>query len=158
MHQAVEQLPYLHGLDLAHSIMHSSDFEVTVLIGADFYWQIVQDKIIHENGPTAAQLKLGYLLSGPTPSLNSTRDLNVFHAVAQPIDECSTVPKFWEVKSAGILSCHEPPSMDPFLSSYLESSITCKPDGSFIHSEIRGKKITLTYLRIKIFVKDEHNP
>ena len=68
VYQAVEQLSYLQGLDLAHPITHSSNFEITVLIGADFYWQVVEDKIIRGNGPTAVQLKLGYLLSGPIPS------------------------------------------------------------------------------------------
>ena len=90
-------------MDLAHLITHSSDFEITVLIGADFYWQVVEDKIILGNGPTAVQSKLGYLLSGPVPSPKST-DLNVFHAVAQLLDDFSTVPKFWEVESAGTFS------------------------------------------------------
>jgi len=115
---------------LAHPITHSSDFEIIVLIGADFYWQVVEDKIIRGNGPTTVQSKLGYLFSGPIPpSLNSTTDLNVFHAVAQPVDDCTAVPKFWKVESVGTLSCHEPPPMDPFLSSYLESSIKCRTDG-----------------------------
>ena len=92
-YQAVEQLPYLQGLDLAHPITHSPNFEITVLIGADFYWHVVEDKIICENGPTAVQSKLGYLLSGPLLSLSSTRDLQVFHSVSQLIDDCSTVPK-----------------------------------------------------------------
>ena len=52
VYQVVEQPPYLQGLDLAHSITQFSDFEITILIGADFYWQVVEDKIIHGNGPT----------------------------------------------------------------------------------------------------------
>ena len=55
VYQAVEQLPYLQGLEFAHPITHSSDFEITVLIGADFYWQVVEDKIIRGNGPTTVQ-------------------------------------------------------------------------------------------------------
>jgi len=126
VYQAVEQLPYLQGSELAHPITHSSDFEIAVLIGADFYWQVVEDKIFRGNGPTAVQLKLGYLLSGTIPpSLNSTTDLNVFHAVAQPVDNCTAVPKFWEVESVGTLSCNEPPPMQLI-------SIKCRPDGSYI--------------------------
>jgi len=68
-------------------------------MGADFYWQIVEDKIIRGNGPAVVQSKLGYLLSGLIPpSLSSARDLNVFHAVAQPVDDCIAVSKFWEVE------------------------------------------------------------
>ena len=59
---AVEQLPYLWLLDLAHPITHFSDFEITGLIGADFYWQVVEGRIICGNGPTTVQFKVGLLI------------------------------------------------------------------------------------------------
>jgi len=37
-----------------------------LLIGADHYWDVVEDKIVRGKGPTAMQSKLGYLLSGST--------------------------------------------------------------------------------------------
>ncbi|CAB4027962.1 Hypothetical predicted protein [Paramuricea clavata] len=37
-------------------------FEVSLLIGANYYWEIVQDHIIRGAGPTAMESKLGYLL------------------------------------------------------------------------------------------------
>ena len=40
-------------------------FFITLLIGADHYWEIVEDHVIRSNGPTAVGSKLGYLLSGP---------------------------------------------------------------------------------------------
>jgi len=42
-------------------------FEIALLIEADAYWKLVQDHIVRGDGPTAAQPKLGYLLSGPLP-------------------------------------------------------------------------------------------
>lgn len=56
---------YLQGLNLAHPITDESIVEIDVLIGADYYWQFVGDKIIRGDGPTAVNSNLGYLLSGP---------------------------------------------------------------------------------------------
>ena len=50
LYQSIEDFPYLQELDLAHPITHTSDFEITLLIGADFYWSIVQDQIIRGMG------------------------------------------------------------------------------------------------------------
>ena len=40
-------------------------FNVSLLIGVDYYWKLIGDDVIRGNGPTAVQSKLGYLLSGP---------------------------------------------------------------------------------------------
>ena len=80
MYPVVGQLPYLQRLDLAHPITHSLDFEITVLIGADFYRQVVEDKIIHGNGPTTVQSKLGYLPYFLVPYH--------YHSIAQEISIC----------------------------------------------------------------------
>ncbi|VDI39958.1 Hypothetical predicted protein [Mytilus galloprovincialis] len=74
-------LHYLHGLSLAHPVTDAESFELTLLIGADFYWNIVQDKVIRGNGPTVVSSKRRYLLSGPVPVKNnnqSTSMMNVF--------------------------------------------------------------------------------
>ena len=62
----IANLSYLRGLKLAHPVTEEENFEISMLIGADFYWDIVENEIIRGNGPTAVQSKLGYLLSGPT--------------------------------------------------------------------------------------------
>ena len=61
----VKELPYLKGLDLTYAVSDNQEFDISVLIGADFYWSIVQEKVIRGPGPTAVESKLGYLLSGP---------------------------------------------------------------------------------------------
>ena len=58
------KLHYLQGLKLAHTVCSGDKFEIAMLIGTDYYWDIVQNKIIRGNGPTAVQSRLGYLLSG----------------------------------------------------------------------------------------------
>lgn len=57
--------PYLNGFKLAHPVSRDEDFEVSILIGADYFWDIVEDKVIRGPGPTAVKSKVGYLLSGP---------------------------------------------------------------------------------------------
>ena len=55
---------YLEDLDLADHI-EGTTFNIDLLIGADLYWSIVEDKEVRGPGPTAVASKLGYLLSGP---------------------------------------------------------------------------------------------
>ena len=56
-----QKFSYLRGLQLAHPVMEGEQFEISLLIGGDFYWDIVQDKIVRGNGPTAVSSKIGYL-------------------------------------------------------------------------------------------------
>jgi len=57
-------LPYLSGLNLAHRVTSDTSFQISLLVGADHYWE---DRIVRGNGPTAVKSKIGYLLSGPMP-------------------------------------------------------------------------------------------
>ena len=62
----VFSLPRLKGLPIAHSVTMADheNFKISLLVGADFYWDLVGDHIIKGDGPTAVSSKLGYLLSG----------------------------------------------------------------------------------------------
>jgi hypothetical protein len=64
-HKHVGHLTYLKGLKLAHPVSGDEDFDIEILIGADHYWDVVQDEVIRDDGPTVIQSKIGYLLSGP---------------------------------------------------------------------------------------------
>ena len=63
----LHNLPHLRGLTLAHPVSSAEKFEISLLIGVDYYWEIVGNHIVRRRGPTAMQSKLGYLLSGPLP-------------------------------------------------------------------------------------------
>ena len=73
---SIESFPHLRGLKLAHPITNKHNFQISILIRADYYWSFVEDKIIRGKGPIAQQSKLGFLLSGPmsspTPQLHAT--------------------------------------------------------------------------------------
>ena len=75
----LNQFSYLQGLTLAHPVTSDENFSISVLIGADYYWQFIQDHVVRGDGPTAVQSRLGYLLSGllPLPKLTSTTSLHI---------------------------------------------------------------------------------
>ena len=58
----VADLPHLQKLPLAHPISADKEFNISLLVGADHYWDIVEDVIVRGNGPTAVESKVGYLL------------------------------------------------------------------------------------------------
>ena len=60
----LRDIPYLQRLPLAYPVTGDENFEIAILIGADYYWHFIQDNIVQSDGPTAVQLHLGYLLSG----------------------------------------------------------------------------------------------
>ena len=74
------KLPRLQGLKLAHPVGMPEKFNISLLIGTDYYWQIVGNHIVRGKGLTAMQSKLGYLLSGPLPQQIQFSNANVFHA------------------------------------------------------------------------------
>ena len=49
----VTKLKYLKGLKLAHPVTQDGEFDISLLIGADHYWRIVQNHVVRGNGPTA---------------------------------------------------------------------------------------------------------
>ena len=127
---SVRQVPHLDGLQLAHPITDSENFEISVLIGADYYWSFVQDHIVRGDGPTAVQSKLGYLLSGPLSTSHQGSTAGLLQVSALCCTEVSNIEKFWNVEAAGITQLKEDPDKQ-FLRSYMQSSIICQSDGSY---------------------------
>ena len=60
--ETASTLSHIRHLKLAHPIKQG---DVQLFIGADFYWDVVGNKVIRGPGPTAVESKFGYLLSGP---------------------------------------------------------------------------------------------
>ena len=122
---AIHDLPYLKGLKLAHPVTNDEQFTITLLIGADHYWDIVEDKIIRGSGPTAAKSKIGYLLSGPIVTYSSTLELNatVLQAVVATERDEETLERFWNLESIGISPNEIEEENKEFVKSYQSSSI-----------------------------------
>ena len=61
---------------------------IGLILGADYYWDIVTDEIIRGNGPTAVSSKLGYHLSGPfaTSQVQPALMVRIHKCTIQQID------------------------------------------------------------------------
>ncbi|XP_053390231.1 uncharacterized protein LOC128553139 [Mercenaria mercenaria] len=126
----VSHLQHLKGLKLAHPLIEDTTFEVQLLIGADYYWRIVEDKIIRGPGPTAVASKAGYLLSGPVPfHASSSRattslTLNVITQSPKDID----LQKFLKLESLGIQQSEDEIPERSYMTEYQDTSITFTGD------------------------------
>ena len=124
-------LPYLRGLKLAHPVTEDEVFNISVLIGADFYWSFVQDKVVRGNGPTAVKSKLGYLLSGPLP-VRSSDDTTVNHMMNLTVSPPAVhdIERFWKLESLGITDDNNTAASD-HLKNYQETCIAFE-DGRYL--------------------------
>ena len=58
-HTHLTNIKHLQGLKLANPVIKTSNFEISLLIGGDYYWQFVGDHIVRGDGPTAYAVKTG---------------------------------------------------------------------------------------------------
>ena len=66
---SAESHAHLFKLDLADSADGASCLPVDILVGCDYYWELMTGGICRrEQGPTAIHTKLGWVLSGPMQS------------------------------------------------------------------------------------------
>lgn len=106
---------HLASLELADYSESDQSLEVDILVGSDYYWDLVTGGVSRgSSGPTAIHTKLGWVLSGPTCSkepgrcsvnLVTTHVLRVDaqHNDSKSLDEA--LRSFWDLESLGI---HEP--------------------------------------------------
>ena len=132
-HTCIKNMPHLQGLTLAHPITGKENFEISLLIGSDHYWNFIGDHVKRGDGPTAVQSKLGYLLSGPLYHSNHTQEItNTFHVSVSPPNIEQIVEKFWTIESTGTLpTSPQSQSHDRFTDDYL-ASIVQEDSGSYV--------------------------
>ena len=93
---------YLKVLPLTNHVA-ADDFEIDLLIGADYYWDIVENNTVRGPGPTAVASKLGYLLSGPS-NLNDVSVLNtmIYTTMMSPAPDDQKLTDYWELETVDI--------------------------------------------------------
>ena len=108
----IEKTKPFKGLDFADYVDGDSSLKVHILIGSDYYWELVTGSVCrNEHGPTAIYTKLGWVLSGPTPAssrsrcstnLVTTHVLRVDAQQQETIDLDEQLRSLWELESLGI--------------------------------------------------------
>lgn len=122
----VAESQHLASLDLADYATGETSLEVDILIGSDYYWQLVTGGVSRGvQGPVAIHTKLGWVLSGPTSTvgpIHSSTNLvttHVLSADAQPGDNdglAEQLQAFWDLESLGIVGT-EKTLYDDFLNT-----------------------------------------
>ena len=124
----INQIPHLKGLQPAHPVTSDENFEISLLVGADQYWNVVKEKVIRGNGPTAVKSKTGYLLSGPFKTDQPVHSIANFLQISS--DEYD-LQQLWSLESLGITPTTED-THKHFLEQYQQSSIRWDSNGSYI--------------------------
>lgn len=117
-HVELHQCSNLQELDLADrppldEVSNSSDCTVDVLIGSDYYWEVIEGEIIRgTEGLVAVLSKFGWLLSGPVKSkdyeyvTHYNVDINKPFDTQQEIEGEGEIAKelrrFWDIESVDI--------------------------------------------------------
>ena len=125
----VKQLPYLKDLHLNHAFSDSDDINISMLIGADVYWSIVQEAVIRGPGPTAVQSKLGYLLSGPLYNYTTSTTSSVFYFSSASLYDSSDATPTEDVWETDFVQNKQ---SSTFLQEYLRDSVMRQRDGTYL--------------------------
>ena len=96
-------MPHLQCLKLTQPVTFRKNFTISLLIGTDFYWSLVEH---HRGyGLTAQQSNLGYLLSGPMPTTLSeyARSALLQNTSTMTMEKpmVTNVEQFWSIKAVG---------------------------------------------------------
>jgi hypothetical protein len=129
--QSISKLSYLKGLKLAHPVKEDDQFEISLLIGADSYWQIVGDDVIRGDGPTAVSSRIGYFLSGPLPAQSGDCNARIMDVIVTHVAEMDDLSQFWNIESMGVSAKEcEDTEATTHLALYQEKCVTFE-DGKY---------------------------
>lgn len=115
-----------HGLQLADFPLENDEPELSLLIGADYYCQVVSGKVQR----IAVESSFGWALQGPVSS-SSVTDATCMHiSLSEDTQVSKQLHAFWEVESLGIVNeqTQSPEEADTLQS--FEQTITHK-DGRY---------------------------
>jgi len=129
---SLHKLPHLHNLKLAHPVNSTEKFQISLLIGVDYYWEIVGNHIVRGTGPTAMESKLGYLLSGPLPVQSEHPITHSYTTLAVNFEfsdhaenPSSMIPTLLEHEFKAV-------SQEPFMETYQRDHISRDKDGYYV--------------------------
>lgn len=132
VNSTLHKLPHLQNLKLAHPVNYVDKFQISLLIGADHYWEIVGNHIVRGSGPTAMESKLGYLLSGPLP-IKSDHPITHSYTTLTANPEFSNNPENTSPTALTLMEhkiCDS--SQEPFMETYQRDHISRDKDGYYV--------------------------
>ena len=112
----LDEHSHLLGLDLADHVLESdsSESNIDVLIGSDYYWDVVTGDIERGDGQlVAVRSKFGWLVSGPVRTASDSANYISSNLIVErpcdfvysqtPIDELiDSLKRFWDIETVGI--------------------------------------------------------
>ena len=129
---SLHKLPHLHNLKLAHPVNSTEKFQISLLIGVDYYWEIVGKHIVRSTGPPAMESKLGYLLSRPLPIQSEHPITHSYTTLAVNFEfsdyaenPSSMIPTLLEHEFNAL-------SQEPFMEAYQRDHISWDKDGYYV--------------------------
>ncbi|XP_053407993.1 uncharacterized protein LOC123531067 [Mercenaria mercenaria] len=131
LQRSVSSLPYLRDLKLAHPVTDDDTFDISLVIGADKYWDIVENEVVRGCGPTAVKSKIGYLLSGPLPDTSSKSSTQYIMNVITAPPDLYNLERFWKLESLGVSVQEETDATSDRLKTYQKNNFDFK-DGRYI--------------------------
>ena len=108
---AIDKYEHLRGLDLADYCEGDAldiDKTVGILVGADYYWSLVGNRVIRgdRRGPVAMETKVGWVVSGPTEMVSENSYSHLLKIDANVIERedglLNEIKNFWNNESIGI--------------------------------------------------------
>jgi len=132
IHAHLHNLPYLSGLALAHSVTSDENFCISFPIGADHYWEFIEDQVVRGDGSTAVKSHLGYLLSGQLSAPRSIETTNLHISALSCITHSEEAPHnntLWQIECMGTTVKQDPDAT--FMQEYTATRITAQPDGAY---------------------------
>ncbi|XP_077996706.1 uncharacterized protein LOC144450013 [Glandiceps talaboti] len=106
--RSLVDLPHLRDLTLAHPASEINSFEISILIGIDYFWKLVGNHIVRGPGPIAMSSSLGYILSGSVP-IQGEND-SIFTTILDTDTDIQQddvyVHQYWDLETIGIHDTH----------------------------------------------------
>ena len=104
--ECIEGNRHLASLELADFAESGSTLAVDILIGSDYYWELVTGRVCQgESGPTGIHTKLGWVLSGPSNFNDGGpcyTNLVTTHVLLVDTQLDQRLKSFWELETLGI--------------------------------------------------------
>ena len=115
-----------------HPVTAAENFGILLLVGADFYWDLVGDHIIQGDGPTTMNSKLGYLQLGPVLlPRNPSAIVNILHVATEHDQKECGLLRLWQIEDTVITPDVVRNPNQQFLKSYSESQILQQDDKTY---------------------------